>query len=278
MRLGRLNVHLLSDGMIKRDGGMVFGMVPKVIWEQRVRPDRRNRIRLGINCVLIQAPEGNILIDTGVGTKYDDEQKEMHGIGNSKLLRELRDRDLSAKDIDTVVLTNLHFDRAGGSTKLNRKGEVVPTYPKARYLAQRAAWEDAVHPNERSKHAYHSKDFLPLLQREQVDFLDGDHQLVNGVWLKVTHGYCRGQQIALISQGSTKVAFLGDLVPTAYHLGLPYISAADQYPEDTLERKRELLSLAEREGWLILFCNGYDYKAGYLQRKEGRMALRPVEL
>ena len=278
MKIGKLEINLLSDGMIKMDGGTLFGQVPKVIWEQLVRPDRRNRVRLGMNCLLIRSPEGNILVDTGAGSKSDDETREMYGLSTSKLTKSLRDVGLAPKDIHHVVLSHLHFEHAGGGTKINRRGSPVATFPHARYLVQRDAWDEATNPNERGKGFFCPDDFLPLLEREQVQFLDGDHELAPGVVLKVTRGHCRGHQVVIINHVGSRVAFLGDLIPTPYHLAPPSISAMDQFPEETLEKKRELLKVMERDGWLILFAHGYETRAGYLERRDGRLSLKPTEV
>ncbi|MBI4337175.1 MAG: MBL fold metallo-hydrolase [Chloroflexi bacterium] len=276
MRIGKLSLYVLSDGRLKVDGGALFGQVPKVLWERLARPDRRNRVRVGLNSLLVQTPDANILIDTGVGTKLDDQFREEYGIGPSTLARNLRNLGLGPKEITHVVLTHLHFDHAGGCTKRNRRGQLVPTFPKATYLVQAAAWDDACSPNERGLGAFLEQDFEVLQERSQLHLLEGDREVVPGVWLKVTNGHCRGHQIALINHGGNKVAFFGDLVPTPHHLTLPFISALDQFPEETLERKRELLALAEREGWLIIFTHGYDQQGGYLERRNGQLHLRPV--
>ena len=235
MRIGTLEIHLLSDGSFKMDGGAMFGQVPKVLWESLMKADRRNRIRLGLNCLLIRSAEGNILVDTGTGSKYDDHARDIYGLGTSKLSRGLRDVGVAPKDIQCVVLSHLHFDHAGGGTKINRRGIAVPAFPRAQYFVQQAAWDDATNPSERGKASYNQADFLPLLEKEQVRLLQGDHELVPGIWLKLTGGHCKGHQMVLINHGGAKVAFLGDLVPTPYHLAPSYISALDQHPEETLE-------------------------------------------
>jgi glyoxylase-like metal-dependent hydrolase (beta-lactamase superfamily II) len=278
MKAGKLQLHLLSDGVFKLDGGAMFGQVPKVLWERLMKPDKRNRIRLGLNCLLIRSPEGNILVDTGAGGKHDDRTREIFGLNSSKLQKNLRDLGVAPKDIHYVVLSHLHFDHAGGCTKLNRRDALVPTFPRAQYLVQQGAWDDATNPSERGKPSFRPDDFVPLLEKDQIKLLQGDFELGPGIWLKVTGGHCRGHQMVLINHAGTKVAFLGDLVPTPYHLAPPYISALDQFPEETLVKKRELLNVLERDGWLIAFSHGYENRAGFLERRDGRISLRPIEL
>jgi glyoxylase-like metal-dependent hydrolase (beta-lactamase superfamily II) len=177
-----------------------------------------------------------------------------------------------------VILTHLHFDHCGGCTQLDRAGNIVPTFSKARYYVQRACWEDACHPNERCFASHRSENFMPMAERGQIEFLDGDTEIFPGMNVIVTDGHARGHQIVMFNHGGERIVFLGDLVPTHHHLNLPVISAFDYSPEGTLEQKREILLDAERQGWLIVFSHGYDTKAGYLERRGDTTYLRPVEL
>jgi len=272
------SVRVLSDGIIKFDGGTMFGQVPKVAWEAKVPTDRRNRVTLGLNSLLIQVGGKTVLVDAGVGSKDLDNGKDTYGLVPSRLMKGLKGLGLTPRDIDAVVLTHLHFDHSGGSTRLDRVGDLVPTFPKAKYYVQRGCWEDACSPNERCRDIHRAEDFRPIEERGQLELLDGDAEIFPGLSVRVTDGHARGHQVVLLNHGGERIAFLGDLVPTPYHLDLAAISAFDQFPEDTLERKREFLNQAEREGWLLIFSHGYDQKAGYLERRNGSTYLRPVEL
>jgi glyoxylase-like metal-dependent hydrolase (beta-lactamase superfamily II) len=271
-------VHILSDGIIKSDGGSVFGQVPKTIWEQMTKADRLNRISLGLNCLLIRTHYGNVLVDTGVGSKDTTRAAAGHSISPSKLGRGLKDVGLAAKDIDIVILTHLHFDHSGGCTKIDRSGQTIPVFPKAKYFVQKACWEDATNPSERGTASHHPEDFTCLQETNQLTLLEGDGEIIPGIWVREMGGHCRGNQMVQVNCGGEKVVFLGDIIPTHHHLALPYIAAYDQYPEDTLESKRELLNLAAKEGWLVIFGHGYEERAGYLERRNGGMTLRPVNL
>jgi glyoxylase-like metal-dependent hydrolase (beta-lactamase superfamily II) len=272
------SIALLSDGHFKLDGGVLFGQVPKVLWERFAPVDRLNRVRLGLNCLLIRTDQHNILVDTGVGTKSTEKVKEAYGIGSGKLLRSLKGIGLSARDIHIVVLTHLHFDHAGGCTKLDRSGFPIPTFPSASYYVQREAWEEAINPDERSKGSYIPDDFMPLEKQGHLHFLEGDTEIAPSVWVKMTGGHSRGHQMVYAHHGGERVAFLGDLVPTPHHLKLPYITALDRSPADTLESKRGILGQAEKEGWLLLFPHGNTDRAGYLERRDGVLNFRAVEL
>jgi glyoxylase-like metal-dependent hydrolase (beta-lactamase superfamily II) len=272
------SVRVLSDGIIKFDGGTMFGPVPKTLWETKVATDRKNRITLGLNCLLIQVYGKTILVDTGVGAKDLDNEKEIYGLVPSRLLKGLKGLGISAKEIDAVILTHLHFDHSGGCTRLDRAGNLVPTFPRAKYYVQRECWEEACNPNERCHEIYREEDFSPIEEKGQLELLDGDSEIFPGLRVEVTHGHSRGHQVVMVNHGGERIAFLGDLIPTPHHLDLAAISAFDQYPEDTLEMKREFLRKAEKEGWLLIFAHSYDQIAGYLERRNGHSYLRPVEL
>ena len=278
MNFGTTSINVISDGTIMLDGGSVFGQVPKTQWELYVKPDRRNRVRLGMNCLLIQTPEANILVDTGAGSKRPERLKELYSLNGNKLLKGLKALGVTARDIDIVVLTHLHFDHSGGCTKLDRTGNAVPTFPKAQYIVQRACWEQANTPNERYEDAFHGDDFLPLQQKGLLTLLDGDSEVIPGVTVKVANGPAEGHQIVLVERGSERIAFVSDLIPTPYHLPLHYIAAQDEYPDNTLVQKRELLSMASGDGWLVVFGHANEHRAGYVQQRNGRPLLRPVEM
>lgn len=269
---------ILSDGVLKLDGGSVFGQVPKVAWENSVNTDRKNRITLGLNCLLLQVSGKNVLVDTGVGPKENDKDKENLGLVPSRLLKGLKGVGLTPRDINAVILTHLHFDHSGGCTRLDRAGNLVPTFPKATYYVQRECWNDATNPNERCQASHRSENFLPIEDRSQIELIDGDAEIFPGLNVIVTGGHARGHQMVMFNHGGERVVFLGDIIPTHHHLNLPVISAFDYSPENTLERKREILAEAERQGWLIVFSHGHETKAGYLDRRGNTTYLRPVEL
>ena len=278
MNLGKTEVTVISDGTYLMDGGCVFGQIPRSQWELQVKPDRRNRVRLGLNSLLIRAQEANILVDTGAGSKRTDKLKEAYGLNGNKLLKGLRNLGLTAKDIDIVIMTHLCFDHGGGSTKLDRGGNAVPTFPKAKYMVQRTCWEEANEPNERYNGFFYQDDFMPLQERGLLEMLDGDSEVIPGVTVKVADGPFIGHQVVHIERGSEKIAYASDLIPTPFHLPLQYITAQDEQPNQTLSQKRDFLNMAIDGGWLIAFGHGYEHKAGYVQRRNGGMQLRPVEI
>ena len=278
MKFGNISVNVLSDGTFLQDGGALFGPVPKVQWERQIKPDRKNRVRMGLNCLLVQSPSGNILIDTGAGSKRADRMKEVYSLNGNKLPKELRKLGLNAREIDAVVLTHLHFDSAGGCTKLDRAGNAIPTFPNADYFVQKASWEDANSPDERNARSFYAQDYLPLKEAGALRLLEGDSEVAPGIRTQVTNAHSQGHQVVFVETGSERIAFAGDLIPTPYHLPLVSISAFDHSPGDTFQEKRNLLKMAVEDGWLIVFGHAQEPKSGYLEQRNGKPKFSAREL
>jgi glyoxylase-like metal-dependent hydrolase (beta-lactamase superfamily II) len=278
VKLGAISVDIVSDGSFLLDGGALFGQVPRTFWELQMKPDRKNRVRMGLNCLLVQTPAANILVDTGAGSKRSERLKDAYGLNGNKLVSGLRRHGLTARDIDKVVLTHLHFDHVGGCTKLDRSGAAIPAFSKAEYVVQQAAWDEANAPNERGQQSFHPGDFVTLKENGVLTLVDGDAELAPGVSVRVTGGHSDGHQIVLIEAGSERIAYLGDLVPTPFHLPLPNIAAFDQSPNDTLSQKRDLLGMAQDGGWLLVFGHASEQQSGYLDQRSGQIQFTPREL
>lgn len=278
MNLGTSTINIISDGIYHVDGGGVFGQIPKVKWEQWIKPDRRNRVKLALNSLVIKTPQSNILIDTGAGTKRTDLLKEQYGLNGNKLLRGIRSLGLTARDIDIIILTSLQFDHAGGATKLDRTGVAVPSFPKAKYIVQKSAWERANNPGQRFSGNYFEDDFLPLYEKDQLQIIDGNSMIIPGVSVEVTDGPADGHQIVLIQKGSEKIAYVGDLIPTPYHLDPSYIAAKDEKPNNTLEQKLKILETSLGNGWLLIFGHSLENKSGYISGQNGTMRFEPIDL
>ena len=278
MRLGSLSAYVISDGTFKLDAGALFGVVPKPLWQRKVRADRRNRVQLGLNCMLVQSNHYNILIDTGVGRKEPDKVKDLYGLSTGRLLRGLKEHGLSPRDIHMVILTHLHFDHVGGCTRLNSKGQVVCTFPKAKYIVQKADWQEANSPNERNAAGYHRDDFEPLLTSKQLEQIEGDAEIVHGVQAILTGGHSAGHQIIVVGTGRQKAVLLGDIISTSHHLPLAYIPAFDVYPMDSLQKKKEIMAKAEKDGWLLVFAHDNERVAGYLERRNGKVYLKEARV
>ena len=238
MKLGDIEFQIVSDGHVGLDGGAMFGVIPKPLWEKKTQPDARNRIRLALNCLLILAGGKKILVETGVGEKQDSKFRDIYAIDGPHLLDRLRDRGLNPDDIDIVVNTHLHFDHCGGNTRIER-GKVVPTFPNARYVVQKAEYEHALQPNERDRASYFAQNYAPLQDAGQLRLIEATPTIAPGVELIRVPGHTANMMCVKLSGGGKSAFFFADLIPTAAHLPLPWIMGYDLYPMTTLENKKK---------------------------------------
>lgn len=277
MRGENAEIFYLSDGLVRLDGGAMFGVVPKVLWRRTNPPDRQNRIVLNLGVLLIRARGKNILVDSGIGEKHDAGSRKIYGIRHRPSLREsLEKLGLRASDIDFVINTHLHFDHAGGNTVRLDGGEIAPAFPRARYCVQRGEWEAARARNERTRRSYNPEDFEPLEKAGCLSLVKGDVELLPGIRMVRTPGHTEHHQSVLIRSGDLKAIFLGDLIPTVSHLSLPYIMGYDLFPLVTLETKRRLLRQAREEGWLLIFQHDPRVKAGRLRAENEGFVPAPL--
>ena len=252
MNIGAYEVISLETGRFSLDGGAMFGVVPWVFWSKLIPPDERQRIALAARCWLIRGNGKNILVDDGNGTKWSEKLKDIYKLDYSSgdLLSSLKKAGLGPEDITDVILTHLHFDHAGGSTTLVN-GELVPTFPKAKYYVQKKHWELSEQPTEKDRGSFMRDDFAPLMNHGVLELVDGEGELFPGIELLVTNGHTSAQQLPKISDGKTTMLFCCDLLPTMAHLPWPYVMAYDVRPLVTLEEKRKILTRAYDERWIL---------------------------
>ena len=266
IEVGDARVSVLHDGTIALDGGAMFGVVPRVVWEKRDPPDERNRVTLGLNVALIESGGKRVLVDTGMGERWSEKEVRMYRIDRSTtLLGGLRALGLGPEDIDVVVNTHLHFDHAGGNT--GREGDrLVPVFPRARYVVQRGEWEDATHPHARSRASYRADDFVPVREAGQLDLIDGEAEVAPGVRAVRVGGHTTHHQMVVVERGGQTMVIPTDLLPTASHLPLPFVMGYDLFPVATVEAKRKLLDAAADGGWRILFYHDARTPLGRVRR------------
>jgi glyoxylase-like metal-dependent hydrolase (beta-lactamase superfamily II) len=257
--LGKLRIHALEGGTQRLDGGAMFGVVPKPLWERRIPADERNRIPLGMHCLLVETPDELVLIETGLGNKEDEKFRGIYGVDNAsgagrpdRVHDSLAAAGFRAEDVGIVVNTHLHFDHAGGNTYRDEAGEVRLSFPNARYFVQRGEWEWAHLRNERTQASYLPDNFEPVMAAGRLELVEGDVEIVPGISVYRTPGHCPHHQSVLVSSGGETACFLADVLPTFAHLPLPWIMGYDVEPLVTLESKRELLSRATHERWLLV--------------------------
>lgn len=280
MRLGPLTLHLVSDGTFRLDGGAMFGVVPKVLWERERAADGQNRIRMATNCVLVESGGDLVLVDSGIGDKNDEKFRRMFGMeeGAERLPQSIRRAGFEVGDVTHVVLSHLHFDHCGWNTR-EEGGRVVPTFPKARYWLERGEVDHARHPNERDRASYDPRNWEPLFDAGVVELFDDEASPAAGVRAVKAAGHNRDMCVVFFEggPGEDTAVFWADLVPTASHLPYPWIMGYDLYPVTTLENKKRWLPRAAEEGWLAIFEHDPEVPVARLAaERPGRYRAEPL--
>lgn len=276
MKLGDLEFHILNDGTFRLDGGAMFGVIPRPMWERVTPPDGRNRILMAMNSLLIRAAGKTILVETGAGDKWDDKRRDIYAFeGQPRLLEQLAARGVRPEQVDIVVNTHLHFDHCGWNTRLVN-GKALPVFPKARYVVQRAELEHAKNPSERDRASYFPDNFVPMEESGQWWLLDGDQEIVPGVELIRVPGHNADMMCVKLSGGGRTAMLLADLAPTAAHLQPAWIMGYDLYPLQTLENKKKWIPKLVQGGWLAIFGHDPKVRAAHLREKDGKVIAEAV--
>lgn len=277
MKFGKFEIFSIVENSFKIDGGAMYGVVPKIIWQKFNPPDQYNLVKLDINLLLIKTDGENILIDAGIGDSLSERQKKMFGVERSSdLEKSLSELDLSPEDIHLVLLTHLHADHAGGVIKISEDGKKSPRFPNARYVVQLEEWNEAIHPDERTSATYFTSNLKLIEQEELLELVDGEDEVATGVRLIKTGGHTPGHQAVLIEDKDNKMIWPGDIIPSTYHLRLPYVAAVDLFPRETMEQKRRFLQMCTDDGWLLAFDHDLKVKLGKLQQQEGGVEVTDI--
>ncbi len=259
MEIGPYTIDPLDTGGFALDGGAMFGIVPRPLWERKIVPDDSNRIALRGRALLIRGVVSGarkvILVDTGMGTKWNARQQSIYGINPppQAMPALLAPYGLTPADITDVIMTHLHFDHAGGATTYDNNLNAIPTFPKATYYVQRTHLEWAHHPTAKDRGSFIEADFIPLLKQKQLVTLNGEIELFPDIRLRLSQGHTTGMQHPIITDGQTTLFFCADLLPTSAHLSAPWIMAYDLRPLVTLEEKQALLHEAMDGNWILAF-------------------------
>jgi glyoxylase-like metal-dependent hydrolase (beta-lactamase superfamily II) len=278
MQLGDIELHYLDGGTFWLDGGAMFGVVPRPLWEKKSAPDDRNRIRLRANSLLVRAAGQNVLIETGNGTKWDAKLRHIYGVEEGDpLMDSLAKAGASPNEIDLVINTHLHFDHAGGNTRV-MEGRAVPSFRKAQYVVQRGELEHAMAPTERDRGSYFVENFEPISESGQWQLTQGDQEILPGISVTKIPGHNADIQAVKMSGGGKTVVFVADLFPTRHHIALPWIMAYDLYPLTTLETKRHWLSEIVKNKWIVVFGHDPEHAAATLHERDGKVHCEPVGL
>ena len=267
MYIGDLELHLLMASHWKADGGLMFGVVPKVLWEKKRAADANNMIDCACVCVIARVNGKVIVCETGIGTKLSEKRAQQVRLREPEgLLHGLRRLGIGADEVDAVITTHLHWDHAGGLTRRDQEGGLELTFPKAKHFVQRSEWDFALHPDVRSQSGYIDDDFTPLLDgHHAVEFLTGDAEVMPGVELRHVGGHTPGSQVMILRSGELACAVTGDLVCQTPHLKVPWTMSADLDALRLLEQKARLLEEAQKHRWLLVLSHEPDDPAGYLE-------------
>lgn len=275
MSRGKFSVDILSLERFRLDGGAMFGIVPKPLWERSCPADSANRIAMGCQCLLVRKDDRVILVDAGMGTKWDTKGREIYDLQSDDcdpLSFALSKHGLKLGDITDVIVTHLHFDHAGGLTRLDETGRLGPTLPQARHWVQAEHLEWALSPTEKDRGSFPSENIQPLIEADLFHLVRGEESLVSGLELHPLHGHTRGMQAVLI-EGEETVFYPADLLPMQAHLHLPYIMAYDIAPLVTLAEKKRFLRQAERDGWRLVFEHEPVGTSGRVEMFQGKYRL-----
>jgi len=251
--VGDFELTVLSDGNYYLDGGGLFGVVPKVLWQKRVAADDQNRIAVGMNSLLVRTGKHNVLIETGAGNKLDDRMKKIYQ-NQEKLLTSFDAAGVSPDEIDIVINTHLHFDHSGWNT-VRRGDRVAATFPKAKYYAQEGELRHARLQLERDRVSYLSENYDPLVESGQMQLLNGDREIVPGISVRVFPGHTRHMQAVMIRSGEQRACYISDLIPTRHHLDLTWVLAYDLFPLETIESRKRVYEEAIPQQWLMVFTH-----------------------
>lgn len=278
MLFGDYRVEIIPDCEFRLDGGAMFGVVPRNLWSKVAPPDDQNRIRMNMNCLFIEAGNERILIDTGIGDKWSEKHRAMYGIDRRRSLHESLQAiaGVSSDDITIVINTHLHFDHAGGNTRMDESAKAVPAFPNARYFISRAEYEHAEAPTDRDRASYFADNWRPLKETGQLELKDSEYEVVPGLRMETHSGHNRSMQCPRLERDGQTLFGFADLVPTRAHVPFAWVMGYDLYPVETVEAKKKLLPQAARENWTCLFYHDPEQALGRVVEQDGKFRVTTI--
>jgi len=273
--LGDFELTVFSDGLYYLDGGAFFGVIPKTMWEKKVKADDKNRVPTGLNSLLVRGGEKTVLIETGIGNKLSEKMRKIYG-QPAKLLENLSSAGITPEEIDIVINTHLHFDHCGWNTVI-QGDKVVATFPKAKYFVQQGEWQHARSGFERDRISYISENYDPLIETGKMELLTGDRSIIPGISVRVFPGHTAFMQAVIIESGGRKACYISDLIPTSAHIEITWGMSFDLFPVDTIRSRKKYYAESLPEKWLTVFTHDPHSPCAYIERDaEGRMVTQSV--
>ncbi|HEY9786229.1 MAG TPA: MBL fold metallo-hydrolase [Candidatus Obscuribacterales bacterium] len=278
VKFGEFELSIIRECSFKLDGGAMFGVVPKTMWEKVSPADELNRVPLACNLLLIESPDGRVLVETGMGDRWSPKERSRYELTTLvDTCNVLTSLGLSNEDVDAVIISHLHFDHAGGAVRLV-DGKLAPTFPNAKYFVQKGEWELAHKANARARGSYRADDLDPLKENGVLQIVDGDHEVLPGIYVKVTGGHTSHHQIVYFESEGQKGVYFADIIPTKSHLSPPWVMGYDHFPLRSCDVKSEWLARAAKERWLVVF----DHEVGVPWGKvgitsDGKFEFHPLE-
>jgi glyoxylase-like metal-dependent hydrolase (beta-lactamase superfamily II) len=271
MTLGDFELTAISDGIYHLDGGGMFGVVPRSLWERKVKPEGNNLVPLGLNSVVVRTGSQTVLIETGVGNKLSERMIKIYG-QPAELLDKLAEADVAPEDVDIVINSHLHFDHCGWNT-VRQGDKIAATFPKAKYYVQEGEWKHA-HEHQRDGVSYTTENYDPLVESGQMTLLRGDAEIVPGISVRVYPGHTRDMQAIIVQSGGKTACYISDLIPTSAHLDLNWVMSYDLYPLETIESRKRYYAQALPEKWLTMFTHDAKLPWAYVVKDEkGKMVV-----
>jgi glyoxylase-like metal-dependent hydrolase (beta-lactamase superfamily II) len=274
--LGDFELTVVSDGIYLLDGGAFFGVIPKIMWEKKIRADEKNRVSSGLNSLVVRTGDRTILIETGVGNKLNEKMAGIYG-QPAQLLENLHAAGIPPDEVDIVINTHLHFDHCGWNT-MRRGDTVAATFPNAKYYVQKGEWQRAQQPSERDAISYISANYNPLVESGQMQLLQGDQEIAPGIAVQVFRGHTRDMQAVIINSGGQKACYISDLIPTTAHIPITWGMGFDLYPLDVIESRKRYYEKAIPEKWLTIFTHDATTPWAHVERSaNGKLEARAEE-
>lgn len=264
-----MKLYTIDTGFFKLDGGAMFGVVPKSIWQKLNPADENNMCTWAMRCLLVEYHNRLILIDTGIGNKQNEKFFSFYYLhGDDSLIKSLNKHGFTYTDITDVFLTHLHFDHCGGAISFERSKEYYyPTFPNATYWSHSKHWDWAIHPNAREKASFLKENILPIQESGQLKFVDKDTYDLPFEYIDV-YGHTEAMILPVVEYKGTKMIYLADLIPSSGHIPIPYVMAYDVRPLETLKEKEQVLERAFQENWLLFFEHDPKIELCSLQKTE----------